>query len=180
VASNPKLKALEAHLVDEAAILGCTPDEVVFDRLRSGESVADVMDSYGFSRNYFYTWLKRGNDRKGQYEEAKRDAAEALVDEAQAILDDEAPVFSPAEVTLRKARANFRTWLAGKKDREQFGEANAQVDVNLNLGSLHLDALRATSTVPTALPAPEEDAPEIQEAEWEPVEEAEDPFSELT
>jgi hypothetical protein len=183
MAGRKKLAAWEAQLVEEAAVLGCTPDEVIFDRIRSGEKIADISESYGFSRHYFYIWLKAGGDgRKNAYEEAKRELAEKLVDDAQEILDDPTPVISPAEVALRKARANFRTWLAGKRDKEQFGEqSNADVNVNLNLGNLHLDALRAASVAPSPSlpPAADPEEPPTLEAEWEPADADDDPLGDL-
>lgn len=49
-----------------------------------------------------------------------------------------------------RERMKFRTWLAGKRDPEVFGEQQAAVQVNLNIGQLHLNALRNRGSVALA------------------------------
>jgi len=46
-------------------------------------------------------------------------------------------------VSLAKSRAEYRRWLAGRLNAEAYGEdKQALLNVNLNVGDLHLDALR--------------------------------------
>ena len=66
-----------------------------------------------------------------------------------------------SEVQLASSRAKYLQWLAARKDPDRYGSQEAAVAVNLNLGSLHLDALTAVKSR-EALPA----AP-VEEAEFE-------------
>jgi hypothetical protein len=58
-------------------------------------------------------------------------------------------------INKAKAQSDLRTWLASKYDRATFGNDAAQVNVQLNMGQLHLDALRrrAVPAMVTAAPA---------------------------
>ena len=66
--------------------------------------------------------------------------AERLVDEALSLVDNAA--HNQASVNKAKAQAAQRNFMAGKIDRETWGEQVEQ-KVTLNIGELHLNALRA-------------------------------------
>ena len=124
-------------------------DHVLFDLVAEGRSVGSIMAEYDLHRTMFYQWIYSGGDeRAAAYAEAKRISAEKHVEDAGAILDGTEhgntpePVFSPADVALRKARAHFRQWLAAHRDPETYGERKVDMEVNVSIGSLHLDALR--------------------------------------
>jgi transposase-like protein len=123
-------------------------DLVIFDRIGSGEAVKRIAEDYGVGYETLRRWINKSDERRKAYEQAKRDSADALVEEAGEILDN-APTDSAPQVTKAVKRADHKRWLAGKRDREQYGDdKGAQVNVNLDLGALHLDALRAAGRMP--------------------------------
>ena len=124
-------------------------DEVVFSRVAAGEHIRAIMADYGLSRTMFYQWVHADPEREKAYAVARTLKAEAMVEEAQDILDDPTPILTSAEAKMRADRASFRKWLAGKLDRDTFGEVPAvQVGVTVNAGADHLDALRHHGQMP--------------------------------
>lgn len=88
------------------------------------------------------TWLHGSAEGRYALSQGKIGAAQALVEEAQEILeevDEDRDAISKA-----KARADLNTWTASRYDRKAFGaDTAAAVQLNINLPTLHLDALRA-------------------------------------
>lgn len=71
---------------------------------------------------------------------AREIGASGLAEEAGAILDDVRE--DRDAIAKAKARSEFRVWLASRWNREQYDAKAPQTAVTLNLGSLHLSALR--------------------------------------
>jgi transposase-like protein len=174
LASQPKRAAFAAEI--EAA----GGDGVILDRLRSGETVKAIADTYGVSRGMIYLWKKMGGEsRADAWEEARKDSAEALLEDAGEILDalavpgenGEAPDPSNAQVSVARERAGHRRYLAEKFNREAFGDRGGAGGVVV-LGDLHLEALRSRGT-PEALPAPADG--DVVEADYT-IEEETDPI----
>jgi hypothetical protein len=142
----------------EAAIAEAGGEDAVFERLADGERVRDIMRSFGWSRPFFYQWLDHGaankERRRAKYALAKRASAEAYAEDAGAILDDlaEQPVgeITPALVALSGKRADYRKWVAGMRNPEEFGDKAAGLTVNI--GTLHLDALRQVGSMTRVQP----------------------------
>jgi hypothetical protein len=86
---------------------------------------------------------------------ARETGADALVEEAVDLLDV-TPENRDA-IAKAKARADIRTWLAGKWNRPSYGE-NKQVNVDISIAGLHLDALRARPVTPHLADPGTEDA----------------------
>ncbi len=84
-----------------------------------------------------------GEDREAGWQAAKRQSADALVDEGLEILDAPADGISSADVQLRRYRANHRRWMAGVRNREEYGDQPPQVNVGLSIGDLSLEALKS-------------------------------------
>ena len=125
-----------------------------------------------FSRQLFYGWLKRGpKDEQGQplrYQrnESLRGAkADSLTDQAQELLDGA----TLADIPVKREQAKFRQWLAGKANPERYGEK--QMSVQINMGNLHLDALRQRTVIDVkqdkALANPEPDFEVVEDGDAE-------------
>ena len=89
-----------------------------------------------------------------EYEDKRRAArllaAHNLVEDGMEIIDD-ADTESNAGVTKAKERANYRKWLAGVRNRKDYGEASKGPVIALNINALHLDALKAIGVTAAAL-----------------------------
>jgi len=140
VPGQPKLNALAAA-VEEAG-----GDAVVFDRIADGAYLTEVAEEWDVSSQLMRKWIRLTPERRKAYEAAKRDSGDALVEAAGEVLDN-ASVLSSQHIAKARAQSGFKTWLAGKRDREQYGDDAAQVNLNVNLNSLHLEALRSRARV---------------------------------
>lgn len=144
-------------------------DEIIFRRIASGELVTDIMESYGYSRDMMYQWINQGGEARRQaFEDAKRQSAEALAEQAGRIIDAAADATSTAAVMVARERMGYRKWLAGIRDRETFGE-RAGAEIQVNIGQLHLDALRARGSVRLAQQRRRELQEAVIEAEVEEI-----------
>jgi hypothetical protein len=116
-------------------------DSVILDRVAAGESVSAIMrDFAGISRSQFYFWIKMNPERQDAWAAAKEASSHALVDAALEIVDED--VVTPADVSRNKNRVDFRKWLAGKRNRPEYGDQPMEVNVGLSLGEGFLQALK--------------------------------------
>lgn len=140
VPGQPKLRALAAAIEEAGG------DDVIFDQVADGTYLTRIAEEWDVSSQLLRKWVRLDPERERRYEAAKRASADALVEDAGSVLD-RASVASSAHVQKAKSQAEFKRWLASKRDRQQYGDDAAQVSVNLNLGELHLDALRQRARV---------------------------------
>jgi hypothetical protein len=146
MASRPNLQALAK------AIEKIGGDDVIFDQIAEGLPMREIAAPFGFSRQMIYAWIHSptvggGPDRERRWEEAKAIAAHSLIERAGEILDEADPANS-AEASIIQARSNHRKWLASVYNRKAYGEDTpGKIDLNLNIGSLHLDALRVSGSM---------------------------------
>lgn len=155
-----KLHAFARHVEENGG------DDFVFDLIADGLPMRKVAEATGCSsRGLLYSWIKLGGDeRRRRLEEARKLSAHATAEDAGEILDDLAKSAVPitsADVSLATSRAKYRQWLAGMRNREDFGD-RAGVEVNISIGEMHIDALRRNSAAAIAAADPDE---EIEEAD---------------
>lgn len=186
MAGRPKLAQLARDIDAHAAKLGYeTGEEWMLELIEDGYSTRKLTTyvseqlGYDVSRPQIQRWGKM-DDRYPKVLEARRRSAMNLAEDGGDILDDLATearkrLVGPGEVSLAKERANHRRYMAGKFDPETFGEKSG-VEVNFNLGDLHLQALTDASKRAKALTAPPGEE-EILEAEI--ISDEESPIAEL-
>lgn len=144
-----------------SAALDETGEADVFTRVADGDTMAAIAADHGITRQTVYAWIKAGGpERQAAFDAARRVSAEVAVEEAQQILDDAENVDTAAKASIARARSDFRRWLASVRDRSTYGEKGVQVNVGINLGALHLDALRARGSA-SALASESEAGPII-------------------
>lgn len=149
--------AMLAELERQAKKAECAPVEWVCYRVSEGDTLRTIAADLAawakrdISPGVLGAWLNADPARRALLVQSRKDSAPALAEKAVEILD-EADNDRDA-INLAKAQADIRTWLASKYDRQTFGNDAAQVNVQLNLGQLHLDALRQRA-VPVVKPTP--------------------------
>jgi len=122
----------------------------ILERIASGETITEVAqtlkrpDGQWISRNFLSGLLHKDPERSAKLKEAQIEGASAMVDDALLIVDRAPP--DRDSVNKAKTRADVRLKVASLRDRDTWGD-RAQVQVNVNVASLHLDSLR-TRTVP--------------------------------
>lgn len=146
MASRPFLQKI-AKVIDR---LG--GEEWVFDRIADGRSIQSIVDEIAdaepsidsISRPMLYQWRDLKKDvRRELWELARKASAFNRLEDGEKILDDlaESGHVMPAEVSLANSRANYRMALAKLCD-PGLDPKKADVNVQVSVGTLHLDALR--------------------------------------
>jgi transposase-like protein len=112
----------------------------IVDRLSQGETVLGVARTLGISHTAFYDWVDRGGGaRAAALARARARGGQSLAEETLEIADSA----TPQEAQVAKLRVDTRRWLAGKMN-EEYGDKQQPL-VNIDLGSMALDALRKRS-----------------------------------
>lgn len=157
-------KAEELDLTDPDGKLD--PGEVYFfGRVASGAKMGEIAEEFGVSRPWLYTWMKldgRREVRERAYRAAQEAAADFHAEAAGDVLELGADP-STAEVSLAGKKSEYHRWLATVLDRERYGPKGQEVNVSLDLGQLHIQALQEVQ-------AEWEEEAEVIEAEVSPVE----------
>lgn len=148
MAARPKERKLKAALLRRArAELGtsATIADFVAGWVEDGRTISDLARSMeaemgeSCSRSWLSGVLNRAPEDKARITAARAEAAYALVEQALEIADE--PADSTVDVQRNRLRAETRNRIAGWWNRDFCGEQRAQV--NVSIGQLHLDALRA-------------------------------------
>ena len=116
----------------------------IVDRLSQGETVLGLARTLGISHTAFYDWVDRGGEaRTAALARARARGGQSLAEETLEIADSA----TPQEAQVAKLRVDTRRWLASKMN-EEYGDKQ-QALVNIDLGSMALDALRKRSITHT-------------------------------
>jgi transposase-like protein len=112
----------------------------IVDRLSQGETVLGVARTLGISHTAFYDWVDRGGEtRAAALARARARGGQSLAEQTIDIAD----AATPQEAQVAKLRVDTRRWLASKLNEEYSDKQ--QPLVNIDLGSMALDALRKRS-----------------------------------
>jgi len=125
---------------------GTTPLAMICDRIANGESLSHVATEVGVTRSTLSRYVHGLPGAKEELRVAREAGAHALVDAARDILDK---LVSPDrdEIALAKAKIELTMWYAERIAQTEFGGQKQQVNVQVNVGSLSLDAMRVRTVV---------------------------------
>ena len=114
----------------------------ILDRLSEGETILSLARSLKVSHTAFYDWIDRGGEaRASALARARARGGRSLAEETLEIAD----AATPQEAQVAKLRVDTRRWLASKLS-EEFSDKQQPL-VNIDLGSMALDALRKRTVV---------------------------------
>lgn len=130
-----KLRA-ERSLVNKA-VHAAGGEAQVFHLIAGGMTANKLCEILGIAPGTFYDWVDRVPARRETLNRAREIAAHSLADQALQIADEA----TPQDVQVAKLRCDLRLKLAAKHNHSYFGEKSAPA-INLDIGSLTLDALR--------------------------------------
>jgi len=168
MAGRPFMRKLEKRVEEMGG------PEVIMDMVAEGATVREVAEAMGCSRRYVYTWRdqpKWEGRLTEMWREAQKISADVLIEQSMAeydrldrVIDVDPVTKTPihripqsSEVQLATGRQKFRQWLATRKNPEKYGDyhKHGAVNVNLNFGNMHLDALsnvKAREAIPARVP----------------------------
>jgi hypothetical protein len=137
-------------------------EEAVYDMVATGMTHREIANALGLdgdkhnAQRAVAKWLRRDPDR---YEAAKRASVDAIAEKAGEVYGEEAPE-STADAKWRNDRSGYFRWLAELRS----GVNRNGINVNLDIGALHLDALKRAGSMEGA-----QQEREIIEGEYEEV-----------
>jgi transposase-like protein len=118
-------------------------EDAAFEFLANGGTVAALCRTLGVGAATFDRWLDRGGEtRRKSYAQARARGGQSLAEQTIEIAD----AATPQEAQVAKLRVDTRRWLAGKLN-DTYSDKAAPL-VNIDLGSMALDALRHRSVTP--------------------------------
>jgi hypothetical protein len=117
----------------------------IVDKISQGETVLGLARTLGISHTAFYDWVDRGGEaRAAALARARARGGQSLAEQTLDIADSA----SPQEAQVAKLRVDTRRWLASKMAPDEYGDKQQPL-VNIDLGSMALDALRKRSITHT-------------------------------
>lgn len=119
--------------------------DAVLRRVADGETLTAVARSMGLSRSMLGDWLNHTPERAELLRRARAASASALAEQALEMADTN----DAAAHGKTRLQIEMRRWLAGRYAPDEYGEQK-QPGVEINIGSLHIDALR-NSLIPNGL-----------------------------
>ena len=148
MAGYPIRRQQEAHLTEHEI-------EVFQDRA-NGLSWRKLAAKWGTSLFVLDKWLKAKDapERWPAWKALDEIAAEAKAGEAEEILDavESETLMGSERVRLAVAKSELAKWHAGVLNRARFGTANQQGGITLNVGTMHLPAIRDLNLNPPPPP----------------------------
>jgi hypothetical protein len=119
-------------------------EAMVFDHISQGKTVDSVIKALGVSIGGFYKWIDRDAKRGELLTRARARGGQSLAEETLEIADSA----TPQEAQVAKLRVDTRRWLASKMAPDEYGDKQQPL-VNIDLGSMALDALRKRNITST-------------------------------
>jgi len=132
-------KALRRRILSDVEANGGA--DWLFDQIASGMTVAKLAEQYGCTRSYISRTLNADPEYKRALEQARVEAADALVEEGLTMVDKLDGNSSSNEIAATREKINWRKFMAGSLNQNKYG-SRPQTNVTLSIGELHLDALR--------------------------------------
>jgi hypothetical protein len=118
-------------------------EDAILEFIANGGTTSALCKSLGVAVTTFDRWVDRGGDtRRSAYAQARARSGQSLAEQTIEIAD----AATIQEVQLAKLRCDRRAWLAGKLN-DDYSDKPAPL-VNIDLGSLALDALRHRTVTP--------------------------------
>ena len=118
-------------------------EDAVIEFIASGGTISALCKILGVGNTTFDRWIEKGGqERQAAYARARVRAGQSLAEQTIDIAD----AASPQEAQVAKLRVDTRRWLASKQAPDEYGDKQQPL-VNIDLGSLALDALRKRNIV---------------------------------
>lgn len=111
--------------------------DYICEQLSAGISMRTISEEEGMpDRRNIYRWLRLYPEFCLQYERAKHDSADALVEDMQAIADD-----MSVEPAHKKIMVDTRKWAASKLKVKKYGDRIAQEHTGANGGPIQVQEI---------------------------------------
>ena len=148
MAGRPKRREMLKKVEDAAEAAKMSMADFVYDYVASGKTLVDLADEVGYSRSHISRHLNKIPEVKEALEKARLEAADALAEQTIKLADDLAARLDRGEdvknerISVLREQTSSRKWWAATANPGRYGKPDTSITINL--GDLHLDALRKT------------------------------------
>ena len=133
-------KELKKRILKEVAERGGA--DYVYEKVASGITITKwASEEYGCSRSYLSRALRSVPEYAMALDNALPEAADAMMEEGMSRADALGKDSTQSEIAAVREQINMRKALAAGWNRDRYG-SGPRAEITLNLGDLHLDALR--------------------------------------
>ena len=144
-------KALKKQILADVAKRGGA--DYVYEVVASGKTItAWAAEDWDCSRAYLSKTLRTIPEYAAALDKALPEAADAMMEDGMARADALGKESTQSEIAAVREQINMRKALAAGWNRDRYG-SGPRAEITLNLGDLHLDALRKISADRQALMA---------------------------
>ena len=157
MAGRPKRKAALASIEKSGGV------QYLTDYLLSGGTITQLAGELNLDRGYLHRILKDHPEYSAALEAARMEAADAHAEAGFEIMrrlraerkherdtakeGSRAAELSALDVSIAKEEAQQHRFIAQAWNQQRYGSQNNQTHVTVNLGDMHLDALKKMKTV---------------------------------
>lgn len=156
MAGRPKLRAAVKAIEAKGGA------ELITEHLHAGGTITGLADKLGVTRGTLYTAIRANDDFRKAYEAAKEGAAEAHAEQGFIIWnelkkerreerknadpDSRAAELNAVDIAIAKESGNWHRFMAESWNQKTYGK-RGDVNLNISVGDMHLDALRKMKVV---------------------------------
>ena len=142
-------------------------EDKLFDDLYNGLQIQELAEMLGLSTtSRIYVWLYETPERKLRFKQFRESMSDQLVTQAIDIADTMDVDNGFAPVVKAKEQISIRKWVASAWNREQDGQTQIPANIQqINIGSLHLQAITAEPQAQPQELIPEAEITEIPPSE---------------
>lgn len=126
----------------------------ILERIADGEPLSKIAREFNVSRSFMATLLHADEERSKLVKGMRATIAAAITEKTLELADGTPDNATREELARADLRIRVRQWLAARYDPAQFGDKKGDVNVQVNIDGLYLDALRRANVEQLpALPA---------------------------
>jgi transposase-like protein len=140
---------------NDLVLLDQIGEDAVAERLEAGQSLATICQDLGVGKRALNAWLDKP-ERAGLVSRTRARAADRMVTEIIEIAD----AATPETVNVARLQMDGRKWVASKWNSAAYGDTKGP-QVVVNIGDLHLRALRQSPTITIEATPVEQDCIDI-------------------
>ena len=150
MAGRPKKRQMMQKIEDRAAAAGLSLAEFVFDFIGDGKTMTHLAKELGYSRSYLSRHLNAIPEVQEALKGARLESADVMAEQTIIFSDtlaneaDNGKDIKSERVAILREQTSARKWWAAMANPERYGKQDT--NLNINLGDLHLDALRKTKS----------------------------------
>ena len=119
--------------------------EFLHEEIASGKTITQLATEYGCSRQYFSTSINEVPEYAGVLNQARGEAADALVEQGLEMVDKLSGESSAADIASTREKVQWRKFMAGSYNQARYGN-RPQTNVTISVSDMHLDALRKVNS----------------------------------